>query len=190
VPLFFRQSRPAIEDTRSEHPGFGSMGKLAIFFPSVLVVLVIATAGTQRFSIENTAGLLAPFWFRHFGTLPYQRYWEFVEAVRKLGHMIGYGLACLAFFATSYWLLSLRPSQLFSNGGWLLKNRAAGWALLLTGLLGSADELHQRFVPQRTSTVTDVGFDICGGYFALMILFAALRFRERKTSVQAPPALS
>ena len=64
--------------------------------------------------------------------------------------------------------------------GWALKNRAAGWALILTTLLGSADELHQRYVPQRTSTITDVGFDLCGGYFALMILFAALRFWEHK----------
>ena len=60
-----------------------------------------------------------------------------------------------------------------------MKNRAAGWALILTMMLGSADELHQRFVPQRTSTITDVGFDVCGGYFALMILFAAMRFKER-----------
>jgi VanZ family protein len=147
--------------------------KLAILFPSVLVILVIAGAGTQRFSIQNTAGYLAPFWFRHFASLPYQRYWEFVEAVRKLGHLIGYGLACLAFFCAVYGWLGRR-----SFGGWALKNRAAGWALLLTMSLGSADEIHQRFVPQRTSTITDVGFDVCGGYFALMILFAILRFRE------------
>ncbi len=188
--LFFRQNRAAIEDSRSGHPGFGSLGKLAIFFPAAVVVLVIATAGTQRFSIENTAGLLAPFWFRLFRTLPYQRYWEFVEAVRKLGHLIGYGLACLAFFTTSYWLLSLRRPRLSGSAGWPLRNRAAGWALLLTGLLGTADELHQRFVPQRTSTVTDVGFDVCGGYFALMILFAAWRFRERKTAAHTPSSLS
>lgn len=53
-------------------------------------------------------------------------------------------------------------------------------------LLGSADELHQRYVPQRTSTITDVGFDVCGGYFALMMLFAAIRFKERLAS--QPPA--
>ena len=41
-------------------------------------------------------------------------------------------------------------------------------------LLGSADELHQRFVPRRTSTITDVGFDVCGRYLALMMLFAAI----------------
>ena len=156
--------------------------KLAIFLPSLVVVLVIATAGTQRFSIENTADLLAPFWFRHFSSLPYQRYWEFVEAVRKVGHMIGYGLACLAFFLASHaWLTRQSGRRLAPAGadGWVLKNRAAGYALVLTMLLGSLDEIHQRFVPQRTSTVTDVGFDVCGGYFALMFLFACLSRRRR-----------
>jgi VanZ like family len=152
--------------------------KSAIFLPAVLVILVIAGEGTQRFSIQNTAGLLTPFWLRHFAWLPQQRFWEFVEALRKLGHLIGYGLACAAFFATLYWLM--RGSfPLPPDGGWALKNRAAGWALILTMMLGSADELHQRFVPQRTSTITDVGFDVCGGYFALMMLFAALRIKDR-----------
>ena len=84
--------------------------KSAIFLPSVLVILVIAGEGTQRFSIQNTAGLLAPFWFRHFAWLPQQRFWEFVEALRKLGHVIGYGLACAAFFATA--LLVAQPAFL------------------------------------------------------------------------------
>jgi VanZ family protein len=146
-----------------------------IFLPSILVILLVLAEGTQRFSIENTAGYIEPFWFKHFGALPYQRFWEFVEALRKLGHLLGYGLVCLAFFGTVYWRLSRRsPLQ-----GWAVKNRAAGWALVLTMLLGCTDELHQRYVPQRTSTITDVGFDVCGGYFALMLLFALLRRRNR-----------
>lgn len=152
--------------------------KLAIILPSVAVILLIAGAGTQRFSIENTSGLLSNFWFPHFAYLPYQRFWEFVEAVRKLGHVVGYGVACVAFFFSTFWWLTRRSSM----SGWELKNRAAGWALILTMLLGCADELHQRFVPQRTSTVTDVGFDVCGGFFGLMILFATLRLKERISS--------
>ena len=153
--------------------------KSAYLLPSVLVVLLVMAEGTQRFSIQNTAGYVAPFWFKHFGYLPYQRYWEFVEALRKLAHLIGYGLVSLAFFATSSWWLGRRRAAL---GGWAFKNRAAGWALVLTMLLGCADELHQRYVPQRTSTITDVGFDVCGGYFALMILFAALRLKKQRAA--------
>ena len=152
---------------------------MAVFLPSILVMLLVLVEGTQRFSIENTAGYVAPFWFKHFGWLPYQRFWEFVEALRKLGHLAGYGLVCLAFFGTCYWWLSRRRPGM---GGWELKNRAAGWALVFTMVLGSSDELHQRFVPQRTSTITDVGFDVCGGYFALMVLFALLRRKKAPVS--------
>jgi VanZ family protein len=149
--------------------------KSAIFLPSALVVLLVLVEGTQRFSIQHTAGYLEPFWFRHFGHLPVQRFWEFVEGLRKVGHLVGYGLVCLAFWASAMWWMGGRGLQ-----NWELRNRAAGWALVLTMLLGAGDELHQRFVPQRTSTITDVGFDVCGGYFALMVVFAVLRWVEGK----------
>src|ERR1700761_7344856 len=97
--------------------------KAAILLPSVLVILLVLGEGTQRFSIQNTAGYLEPFWLRHFGRLPYQRFWEFVEALRKLGHLIGYGLVCSVFFGTTYWWLRRRTP---SSAGWGLKNRAAG----------------------------------------------------------------
>jgi VanZ family protein len=158
--------------------------KSAVFLPSGLIILLVLLEGTQRFSIQNTAHYVEPFWFHHFPTLPYQRFWEFVEALRKLGHLIGYGLVCLTFFGACYWWIHRRPP--FPEG-WDLKNSAAGWALVCTMIMGSADELHQRFVPQRTSTVTDVGFDVCGGYFALMILFALLRFQEKRADRLARP---
>jgi VanZ family protein len=153
--------------------------KLGLILPAILFVGIVAVEGTQRFSIENTADLLAPFWFRHVRNLPYQRYWEFVEAVRKLGHLAGYGLITLVFFVTVHAFFRRRADR----SGWTVKNHAAGWALVLTMALGTADEIHQRFVPQRTSTVTDVGFDVCGGYFALMLLFAGLRLRENRLKV-------
>jgi VanZ family protein len=148
---------------------------------------MVLVEGTQRFSIENTAGYVQPFWFRHFGSLPYQRFWEFVEALRKGGHLMGYGLVCVAFFGTSYWWLAQRSHF---QDIWVLRNRAAGWALVLTMLLGSADEIHQKFVPQRTSTITDVGFDVCGGYFSLMALFAVLRLRDRKSALESATSRS
>jgi hypothetical protein len=39
----------------------------------------------------------------------------------------------------------------------------------VTMLLGSANGFHQRYVSQRTGTITDVGFDLCGGSFTLML---------------------
>ena len=86
----------------------GWRGKLAVFLPSILVVLLVLFEGTQRFAIGSTADYVAPFWFKHFGSLPYQRFWEFVEALRKLGHLAGYGLVCLAFWG--YLLLEAGPA--------------------------------------------------------------------------------
>src|ERR1700761_4528697 len=102
-------------------PGLAWRQKWPLLLPSFLVILLVLVEGTQRFSIQNTAGYVAPFWFKHFGSLPYQRFWEFVEALRKLGHLIGYGLVCLAFFGACHWWTS-RHSPLES---WALKNRAA-----------------------------------------------------------------
>jgi len=161
-------------------PGLVWRQRWPLLLPSFLVILLVLVEGTQRFSIQNTAGYVAPFWFKHFGSLPYQRFWEFVEALRKLGHLIGYGFVCLAFFGTCYWWMGRRAELRSGVMNWGLKNRAAGWALILTMTLGSLDELHQRFVPQRTSTITDVGFDTCGGYFALMILFAFWRRKRNR----------
>jgi VanZ family protein len=152
----------------------GQRRAITILLPSALLVLLVLFEGTQRFSIQHTAGYFEPFWARHFSTQPYQRFWEFIEAVRKLGHLVGYGVVCLGFWSSVYfWIRRTSPLR-----GWELKNRAAGWALVLTMLLGSADELNQRFVPQRTSTITDVGFDVCGGFFFLMFLFALMRWRS------------
>jgi hypothetical protein len=157
--------------------------KLAFFFPAALVMLLVTGESTQIFSIENTSQWLAPFWSRHFASLPPQRFWEFNEALRKAGHLVGFGLVALAFFTS--WILWLdRRSSPPSKTGWTLRNRAAGLALISALLLAAADELHQRYVPQRTSTLMDVGFDVCGGYFALMIFFAALRITERRIASQ------
>ena len=47
--------------------------KVAVFLPSVLIILLVILEGTHRFAIGSTADLVSPWWFRHFGHLPYQR---------------------------------------------------------------------------------------------------------------------
>jgi hypothetical protein len=46
-------------------------------------------------------------------------------------------------------------------------------------LLGSANGFHQRYVRPLTSAIIEVGFDVCGGYFALM--FLSQFFRPQRT---------
>jgi VanZ family protein len=42
-------------------------------------------------------------------------------------------------------------------------------SILLTGLYGASDELHQYFVPFRSADVWDILFDLLGGIFGVYL---------------------
>jgi VanZ family protein len=48
-------------------------------------------------------------------------------------------------------------------------------AVLVAGAYGVVDEVHQSFVPGRSSTVSDVISDVVGGCLAVAILFGVVR---------------
>ena len=56
---------------------------------------------------------------------------------------------------------------------WVLKP-VSGWALLIAvvvaGLYGVSDEIHQSFVATRTASVADVGFDFLGATLAALLI--------------------
>ena len=85
--------------------------------------------------------------------------------VRKLAHLSEYAvLALLAFRALQFGAARLKPFSLW--GAW-------GFA----ALYACADEWHQAFVPGRTSSPRDVGFDALGA--ALALLATRLWFAHR-----------
>jgi hypothetical protein len=51
------------------------------------------------------------------------------------------------------------------------------WTLGAVGTYALSDELHQRFVPDRTATLGDVGLDLLGAAFALGLMHAFARRR-------------
>lgn len=59
------------------------------------------------------------------------------------------------------------------------------YALILTFILASADEIHQSFTSGRTATMADVWLD-CAGGFILLTLFIAIMslFRSKKNLVK------
>ena len=61
----------------------------------------------------------------------------------------------------------------------------AAWLLVAGIALGAADELHQRTVPGRTSTVSDFFADAAGCVAGLLLTQRALDRRERRPSHSA-----
>jgi VanZ family protein len=94
------------------------------------------------------------------------RTWHFV--LRKLGHIIGYGLLSILLFRA--WRATLLRA---GNPRW-----SFGWArtaLLMTVLVASLDEWHQTVLPSRTGTIRDVFLDGGAALAAQILLFVWLR---------------
>jgi VanZ family protein len=107
-------------------------------------------------------------------------HWELIHhLIRKAGHFMGYGLFCLACFH-GFWI------ELQDAASRLARQlRAHGMALLVTFLVASADEIHQRFVPNRTGQFSDVLLDTCGGVALGLALFLAMQATEGRRRARA-----
>lgn len=91
--------------------------------------------------------------------------------VRKCAHMSEYGVLAIMIFA----LVACFRWRIGAWGYFL--------ALMLTFLYACTDEYHQRFVPGRSGSFTDVMIDTAGAAIALVLLFlflAAYRCRRRR----------
>jgi VanZ family protein len=134
------------------------------------MIAVIVTESTQTFGSDNTSGPLRVAYQALFGHVTDDR-WEVIHHyIRKSGHFIGYGLVGLS------WLRAWR----ISRTQWRFRTDAV-LALLATAVIASADEIHQSFLPNRTSTPWDVALDCCGAVVMLLISYALLRmWRPRR----------
>jgi len=83
----------------------------------------------------------------------------------KVAHFFMYG--ALGALATRAWLKAQRPKKLLL-------------VLLLAMMVGAADEIHQRWVPNRTSDVKDWLADALGICVAATMV---LRFRRESSNV-------
>lgn len=76
----------------------------------------------------------------------------------KLLHFAGYALLGILF------LRGFRSSTLKNNNGLIMVA-----SILLTGIYGASDELHQYFVPYRFADIGDILADFLGGLFGVYI---------------------
>src|SRR4051794_10364177 len=121
---------------------------IGVWWPVVLGILVIAIESTEWMGASHTGSFLRPYWQAIFGHVS-DAHWEMVNHyLRKSGHFLGYGLIGLAWLRA--WWMSLPHSSFVVDG--LL-------AMLGTALIAGADEYHQSFLPNRTSSPWDVLLD-------------------------------
>lgn len=132
-------------------------------------IAVILTESTRMMGADNTSRWLLPIWIKLFGPITPEHWVVVHHWIRKTGHFVGYGLVSVAFFEG--WRATFLEET--RNHRW-----KAAWvvplALLSTLLLASWDEWHQSFLPNRTSSIFDVGIDFSGALLANLILMLVL----------------
>jgi VanZ family protein len=153
------------------------------WIPALIGIAVILVESTATMSAENTSRWLLPLWIKLFGPIS-PECWEVVHHyIRKTGHFTGYGMVSLGFFDS--WRVTMERRWT----GWQVRFRyAAGLAVLSTLLLASWDEWHQSLLPNRTSSVRDVGIDFCGAIAAQLVLLAIVGVWRRRPGVRVAAA--
>jgi VanZ family protein len=94
--------------------------------------------------------------------------------IRKSGHFVGYGLIGLAWLRA--WWMTLPHSRFLTD---------AMLALLGTALIASADEYHQSFLSNRTSSPWDVLLDCTGAITLQLLVYVFMRISRPKRLARA-----
>jgi VanZ family protein len=96
--------------------------------------------------------------------------------LRKSGHFLGYGTLGLLFCRA--WLISLR--RFWEGPRSRLPFSAVALAVICTFAVASLDEIHQSFLPGRTSSFYDVMLDTLGAILFSKIFMLVMARRRRK----------
>jgi VanZ family protein len=138
------------------------------WLPVLVMVGAMFNFSTDKFSGDNTRGLIDRVvgWF--FSGASENTIWVINIAVRKTAHFVEY-----AFFAA----LLYRAFRADSPARW-----RASWAVYsFIGIVCWAlvDEYHQTFTRSRSGSISDVLLDIAGGFFMLFLIAYFNRPRRR-----------
>jgi VanZ family protein len=144
---------------------------LRYWFPLFVWMALIFSASADTQSTEHTSRFLEPF-LRWFNPNISAHAIEAVRwMVRKAAHMTEFGLLA--------WLLwrVLRKPKRNDPRPWSWK--IAAGAIGLVVLYAATDEFHQRFVPNRTASVTDVCIDTAGAVLGITLVWIWYCWRKR-----------
>jgi VanZ family protein len=92
--------------------------------------------------------------------------------IRKLAHLSEYAI---------FGLLLYHSFQPRHPEGW--NARRAFAALVVAGLFSLTDEYHQSFVPGRSASLLDCGFDTAGALLGLVLLYGGRRLQGRNSKM-------
>jgi len=130
---------------------------------------MIAMFSTDLFSSQHTSSFFYPI-LRWLGLRGGElELWH--KVIRKAAHVSVYGV--LSWVAFNSWRRTLLKSEDWHISWTML-------ALALCLLAATADELHQSFVPSRTSSPKDVMYDMTGAGIVQALLFLVKRHPEDK----------
>jgi VanZ family protein len=147
--------------------------KLIVWLPTLFWLAMIACFSTDTFSSEHTGSILEKIVRAVYGHISPAHFRILHILVRKTAHFTVYGLlSWLAFYS---WRTTL-PRRVPWTFTWSIL------ALLVTLVAGSADEVHQIFVPSRGPSPYDVMLDMMGAIFVQVLIASFSRFQ----SVRAP----
>ena len=147
---------------------------VSAWLPVLLGILMIVLESTEWFGADHTNGPLRMVYQAIFGKVSNAEWKEIHHYLRKSGHFIGYGLIGLAWLRA--WWMSLPHSRFMPD---------ALLAMAGTAIIAGADEFHQSFLPNRTSSPWDVLID-CSGALALQLLvYIFMRISRPKRLMRA-----
>lgn len=137
---------------------------------AILWLILIAIESTPWLSAQNTAHALYQLLVSFFGPVSASGVSVANAVLRKVGHVVGYGILSWLLFRA--WRATL--------GSY----RAVAWALpwsviafFMTAAVASLDEWHQTFLPSRTGALHDVILDSASALAVQILLFLILRKR-------------
>jgi VanZ family protein len=143
------------------------------WLPLLAWILVIFFFSTDRFAGGETSRFIIPALHWLFPSFSPEQLALGHAICRKAGHV-------LEFFVLG--LLAWRAFQTEDVREWRSWISSAALVLFVALL----DEFHQSFVPSRTSSITDVGYDFAGGLMALLLIS---RFRNETRTLPSYPIL-
>ena len=140
------------------------MSRLATWLPPVAWTAAVLSFSSATFSADNTSSIVGPL-------LAWLLPWLAPSTIETL-----HGLLRKSAHVTEFAVLAALWLRAFTRSGAV----RAEWAAWLTVLIGvtvaSADEVHQAFLPSRTSSARDVMIDTAG--VLLVVVPARLGWRR------------